>query len=61
MNHTITLTTTEALLVIGALEVMRSEASYEAVERLLSNFRVRVYSDLKMAENEKWKSMDDDL
>lgn len=55
------MTTTEALLVIGALEVMRSEASYEAVERLLSNFRVRVYSDLKTAENEKWKSMDDDL
>ena len=61
MRHNITITTTEALMIIGALEVMRSEASYEATERLLSNIRVRVYSDLKTAENEKWKGMDDDL
>lgn len=61
MKHTLILTTSECMLIVGIANTLRNEAENQAVERLSEKIRERVLYDLKQAEMKKWKALDDDL
>lgn len=61
MKHTLILTTSECMLIVGIANTLRNEAENQSVERLSEKIRERVLYDLKQAEMKKWKELDDDL